>query len=155
MKNALKVSEMSSISTLEVAWENRWLWPSYWNERIFCRKVAETNKLELLKWIREEKKCEWDEETISIAARRGNLEMVKYCVANQCPVSEEVCTDAASNGRLKVLKYLHEEAKAPWDSEAIAEAYFNCKHDCLQYLLDNDCPLLDGWWYDGVHLHTF
>ena len=81
--------------------------------------------------------------------------MVKYCVANQCPISEEVCTDAASNGRLKVLKYLHEEAKAPWDSEAIAEAYFNCKHDCLQYLLDNDCPLLDGWWYDGVHLHTF
>ena len=46
VKNAFKVSEMSSISTLEVAWENRWLWPSYWDERIFCRKVAETNKLE-------------------------------------------------------------------------------------------------------------
>ena len=139
---------------LEFAWETQSLWPSYWDERRFCREVALTNKLELLKWIREEKKCEWDEETISIAARRGNLEMVKYCVANQCPVSEEVCTDAASNGRLKVLKYLHEEAKAPWDSEAIAEAYFNCKHDCLQYLLDNDCPL-PGWRYDGVHLHTF
>ena len=28
---------------------------------IFCWQVAETNKLELLKWAREEKKCEWDE----------------------------------------------------------------------------------------------
>ena len=161
LKWNFKIEEMSSISTLEVAWEH-YPWGTYdheveaeMDETLFCWKVARTNKLELLKWIREEKKCEWDEETISIAARRGNLEMVKYCVANQCPVSEEVCTDAASNGRLKVLKYLHEEAKAPWDSEAIAEAYFNCKHDCLQYLLDNDCPLLDGWWYDGVHLHTF
>ena len=153
-KKTLKIEEGKKWM-LEFAWENRSLWPSWWSERDFCWRVALTNKLELLKWIREEKKCEWDEETISIAARRGNLEMVKYCVANQCPVSEEVCTDAASNGRLKVLKYLHEEAKAPWDSEAIAEAYFNCKHDCLQYLLDNDCPLLDGWWYDGVHLHTF
>jgi len=153
-KKTLKIEEGKKWM-LEFAWENRSLWPSWWSERDFCWRVALTNKLELLKWIREEKECEWDEETISIAARRGNLEMVKYCVANQCPVSEEVCTDAASNGRLKVLKYLHEEAKAPWDSEAIAEAYFNCKHDCLQYLLDNDCPLLDGWWYDGVHLHTF
>ena len=28
-------------------------------ERDFCYEVAETNKLELLKWAREEKKCEW------------------------------------------------------------------------------------------------
>ena len=28
---------------------------------IFLLRVAETNKLELLKWAREEKKCEWDE----------------------------------------------------------------------------------------------
>ena len=164
LKETFKVKEMPSISTLEVAWEH-YPWGTYINvgeeEEIevvkpyFCWKVARTNELELLKWAREEKECEWDEWTIRTAARHGNLEMEKYCVANQCPVSEEVCTDAASNGRLKVLKYLHEEAKAPWDSEAIAEAYFNCKHDCLQYLLDNDCPLLDGWWYDGVHLHTF
>ena len=33
----------------------------YWDEKIFLRRVALTNKLELLKWAREEKKCEWDE----------------------------------------------------------------------------------------------
>jgi len=62
LKERFKVKEMSSISTLEVAWENKSLWPSYWegDETIFCWKVARTNKLELLKWAREEKECEWD-----------------------------------------------------------------------------------------------
>ena len=59
-----------------------------WSERIFCSQVAKTNKLELLKWAREEKKCEWDKWTIIAAAEQGNLEMVKYCVANECPIDE-------------------------------------------------------------------
>ena len=108
---------MSSISTLEVAWENKSLWPRDWKrERDFCYEVAETNKLELLKWAREEKKCEWDEGTINAAADQGNLEMVKYCVANECPIDEEACAYAAENGHLEVLKYLREEVKAPWYS---------------------------------------
>ena len=57
-------SEMSSISTLEVAWEHKSLWPSWWDETDFCWQVAQTNKLELLKWAREEKQCEWDSWTI-------------------------------------------------------------------------------------------
>ena len=33
-----------------------------------------------------------DEWTIEWAARQGNLEMVKYCVANECPIDDEsVC----------------------------------------------------------------
>ena len=65
----------------------------WWDERDFCWEVARTNKLELLKWAREEKKCEWDKYTINAAARQGNLEMVKYCVANECPIDEgSVCT---------------------------------------------------------------
>ena len=87
------------------------------DEPYFCCEVAETNKLELLKWAREEKKCEWDDKTINVAASQGNLEMVKYCVANECPIDEDACACAAFNGHLEVLKYLREEAKAPWDSE--------------------------------------
>ena len=60
LKGRFKVEEMSSISTLEFAWEHKSLWPSWWDETVFCSQVAKTNKLELLKWIREEKKCEWD-----------------------------------------------------------------------------------------------
>ena len=83
---------MSSISTLEVAWEH-FPWGTYDHDReeemdetYFCCEVAQTNKLELLKWAREEKKCEWCGGTIIAAASQGNLEMVKYCVANECPI---------------------------------------------------------------------
>jgi len=86
LKEKFKVEEMSSISTLEVAWENRrGLWK---DETLFCVRVACTNKLELLKWAREEKKCKWDKYTIIAAAQKGNLEMVKYCVAKKCPINE-------------------------------------------------------------------
>ena len=60
LKKRFKIEEMSSISTLEVAWENKSLWPGLGPKLSFCYRVAETNKLELLKWAREEKKCEWD-----------------------------------------------------------------------------------------------
>ena len=65
LKKKFKVREMSSISTLEVAWEHKSLWPRWMGRNIFLLEVAQTNKLELLKWIREEKKCKWDARTIS------------------------------------------------------------------------------------------
>ena len=210
LKERFKVREMSSISTLEWALENKSLWPSYWNgERTFCYRVAATNKLELLKWIREEKKCEWDEDTIGAAAEQGNLEMVKYCVANECPIDEMACVFAASEGHLEVLKYLHEEvkapwgsgtadwaagyghlhileylverkydkydeyacanaaiyghldclkylretAKAPWSSLVLQEAHNNEQPECIQYCLDNNCPLPSNWRYEGGTLY--
>ena len=55
LKKKFKIEEMSSISTLEVAWENTSLWSGdLHNERfLFCNKVARTNKLELLEWVRD------------------------------------------------------------------------------------------------------
>jgi len=67
------IHECSSISTLEWAWNH-----SRWGEEDeegnvvdqawFCKGAAGTNKLELLKWAREVKHCEWDEKTITVAA---------------------------------------------------------------------------------------
>ncbi len=131
LKERFKVKKMSSISTLEVAWET-----VYWNETDFCWKVAYTNKLELLKWAREEKKCEWDEDTISLAAHQGNLEMVKYCVANECPIDEVACAYAAQNGHLECLKYLREEVKAPWGSVTAARAALKGHLHILEYLVE-------------------
>jgi len=137
LKKKFKVEEMSSISTLEVAWENKSLWSGYlYNERSFCQKVAETNKLELLKWAREEKKCAWGRGTINPAAYHGNLEMVKYCVANECPIDEWACECAAGNGHLECLKYLREEAKAPWDLGTTARAHRNGHLHILEYLVE-------------------
>jgi hypothetical protein len=146
LKWKFEVREMSSISTLEVAWEEKSLWPSRWSERDFCYAVACTNKLELLKWAREEKKCEWNEWTINAAARQGNLEMVKYCVAKKCPIDERACARAAESGHLECLKYLREEAKAPWNRGTASMAALNGHLHILEYLVERK--------YDQFNVHA-
>ncbi len=142
LKKKLRVEEMSSISTLEVAWEHypwgklvRQYGPRR-DETWFCFQVAHTNKLELLKWAREEKECEWHVETINAVAEHGNLEMLKYCVANECPVDEDACGIAAEFGHLECLKYLHEEAKAPWEWCTAARAAEKGQLHILEYLVE-------------------
>ena len=142
LKKKFKVREMSSISTLEVAWEHFPRGTYYdeveeeMDETYFCEQVAETNKLELLKWAREEKKCEWDYRTINRAAKQDNLEMVKYCVANECPIDASACANAALHGDLEVLKYLREEAEAPWDSRTANCAAIHGHLHILEYLVE-------------------
>ena len=160
LKEKFKVEEMSSISTLEVAWEH---FPLYeydydveeeMDETYFCWKVAQTNKLELLKWAREEKECDWDEWTINEAAEKGNLEMVKYCVANECPIDEEACAYAALKGHLECLKYLREEAKAPWDSRTASWAAENGHLHILEYLVERKYDHFDEDACTGCLLYT-
>ena len=137
LKKKFKVSEMSSESTLEFALDES-LWPSDWDETTFSREVARTNKLELLKWAREEEKCKWDKRTINAAAEQGNLEMVKYCVANECPVDWRACANAALKGHLECLKYLREEVKAPWDWYTATRAAIYGHLHILEYLVERE-----------------
>ena len=137
LKENFRVKEMSSISALEIVWEHISLWPMYLeDESDFCWRVAFTNKLELIKWAREEKKCRWDKRTINVAVRQGNLEMVKYCVANECPIDGYACARAAESGHLECLKYLREEAKAPWDFKTAYWAAENGHLHILEYLVE-------------------
>jgi hypothetical protein len=155
LKKSFKVEEMSSISTLEFVWENRSLWPRHWrrDETTFCWQVACTNKLELLEWAREEKKCEWDEAkarwdswTAEWAAKNGHLHILEYLVEHKYDeYNVMACWCAAMNGHLDCLKYLRETAKAPWNSWAVEGAHEYDHPECLQYLLDNNCPLPPGW----------
>ena len=101
------VHECSSISTLELAW-NHFPWGKkdrdgeVIDQACFCMEVANTNKLEFLKWAREVKHCEWDERTINAAAFEGNIEMLKYCFSNDCPYKEkEACAQASGAGHLE------------------------------------------------------
>ena len=62
--------------------------------------------------------------------------MVKYCVANECPIDCGACAWAAKNGHLEVLKYLREEVKAPWDSWTAAWAAQSGHLHILEYLVE-------------------
>ena len=70
------------------------------------------------------------------------MEMVKYCVANECPTGTGTCACAAENGHLEVLKYLREEAEAPWDLKVLYFAHTNKHLECLRYAVEKKCP---GW----------
>ncbi len=137
------VHECSSISTLEWAWNN-----TKWGEKDdegnvidqawFCKQVAGTNKLEFLKWAREVKHCEWDEETINKAAFKGNLEMLKYCFSNGCPCDEEQsCKRAAGKGHLDCLRFLFDKVEPSRDTEKEAAEQAACKGhvDILKYFV--------------------
>jgi len=138
------VYECSSISMLEWAWNNI-NWGGKFDDGTvkdqawFCSGVARTNKLELLKWVREEKKCEWDEWTIKLAALVGNLEMLKYCFANDCPYDEDwPCRNAAGQGHLDCLRFLFDKVKPSRETEkdAAETAARQGKLDILKYFVE-------------------
>ena len=117
------VFQCSSISTLELVW-NHMSWGkkniegNVMDQAWFCSQVAATNKLELLKWAREVKQCEWDEKTITVAADKGNLEMLKYCFSNECPCDEgKSCKQAAIGGHLDCLRFLFDKVEPSRDTE--------------------------------------
>jgi len=136
--------ECSSISTLEWAWDDM-----DWGEKDdkgivinqawFCWQVAQTNKLEFLKWAREVKKCEWDEWTIHTAAHEGNLEMLKYCFDNDGPYDEkEACKLAAARGNFDCLRFLVDKVKPSRDTEKKAAMQAACsgRINILKYLVE-------------------
>ena len=73
-----------------------------------------------------------------MAARLGNLEMLKYCVENGCEVHEGTCAEAAEFGNLECLKYLHEK-NVKWDHRTVQLARENYHVECLNYALANNC----------------
>ena len=64
------------------------------------------------------------------------------------------CRFAAKYGHLDCLKYLHETAKAPWDEDTVYHARKNNHPECVQYCLDNNSPLPEGWSYANGELHV-
>ena len=138
------VHECSSISTLELVWNQMpWGKKDYRgrviNQAWFCWQVAQTNKLEFLKWAREVKQCEWDEKTITVAAFRGNLKMLRYCFSNGCPCDvEESCVQAALGGHLDCLRFLFDKLKPSRKTEKEAAIQATCGGhlDILKYFVE-------------------
>ena len=140
----VNVYECSSISTLEWAW-NHLAWGKkdtkgdVMDQAWFCWQVAETNKLEFLKWAREVKHCEWNEWTITVAADVGNLEMLQYCFSNGCPCDgKKSYIRAALEGHLDCVRFLFDKVKPSRDTEKEAAQQAACGGhvEILKYFVD-------------------
>ena len=138
------VEKVKSMQELALAWDNyrfgeiNMVGGDMTQEK-FCVQVAWTNNLDFLKWAREVKQCAWDDETIGWAASQGNLEMVKYCVENNCPMDAYACSWAVQGGHLAILKYLHEH-DCPWDSRTCEYAHDCNEIECFKYAKEQNCP---------------
>ena len=148
------IRELSSISQLELAWAyyqrggtGKYTCDGEYTktQEDFCWRVALTNDLALLRWVREEKECAWDYLTSGVAAYLGNLEMLKYCVENGCEVHEGTCAAAAKYGNLECLKYLREK-NVKWDHQTVQCARETNHVECLNYALANNCPQTEEEW---------
>jgi hypothetical protein len=108
------------------------------DQAYFCEQVPGTNKLELLKWLREVKHCEWDEKTITVAAFKGNLEMLKYCFSNECPYDEEMSCRQAAKGHLDCVRFLFDKVKPSRDTEKDSAKHATCGGhvEILKYFVD-------------------
>ena len=210
LKKRFKVREMSSISTLEFAWENKSWWSGYlWTKHLSACKLlkrinsscssgrerrksvsgmngrlmrphskviwkwssialqmsvlsmsgrvqdaAGNGHLEVLKYLREEAKAPWDWRTAF-----GRLKMVISTYSNillsvsMINMTKLRVRMQPENGHLDCLKYLRETAKAPWNYWAVRDAHYYKQPECLQYLLDNNCPLTPGWRYEHGTLY--
>ncbi|KAJ8609837.1 hypothetical protein CTAYLR_008124 [Chrysophaeum taylorii] len=69
-----------------------------------CHTAARAGQLEVLKWARAND-CPWDWRTCANAACRGHLEVLKWARANGCPWDSLTCTEAAAGGHLEVLEW--------------------------------------------------
>ncbi|CAL6391465.1 unnamed protein product [Bathycoccus prasinos] len=135
-----KAYECSSISTWNnMVWGEKSKSGRVMDQVWFCEQVAATNNLELLKWAREVKHCEWDEQTINQAARRENLEMLKYCFSNGCPCDKkESCCQAAIAGHLDCVRFLFDKVKPSRETEEkmAGEAACNGRVEILKYFVE-------------------
>ena len=89
-------------------------------------------------------KKSWDFRTAAFAAYDGHLHILEYLVERKYDKFEAFACERAAG----------KQHKAPWDSEAKLKAHENNHPECVQYLLDNNCLLPDGWRYEHGELHT-
>ena len=139
-KTKLKLSELSSISTLRLCLEESTCVEEH-GEEYFMGKIAEMNDMRFVRWAREERGLKWDKWFSSAAAELGNLDMLRYCFEHKCPIDEYTVAFTAHNGHIECLKFLREEAEVEW-SEKTACAAAEAGHlNILKYCASRNCKM--------------
>lgn len=97
--------------------------------------AAATSNLGLLQELQEEYgpgKC--SQNTFTIAAYNGDMEIINWLYENGCPWSVNACKAAASAGNLELLKWLYQRG-CPADAGTYTGAAFARRRDIMEWAL--------------------
>lgn len=103
--------------------------------------------LEMLQWMREEKKFEWDERTCAAAAE-VSLSTLQWVRERGCPWDASTIRRAAKCGRLDVIQWARQKG-CPWGSAAYIEAAWEGQYETFRWLHENGCDR-DSWAMTGA-----
>ena len=115
--------------------------------------AIENNSLVLLQYIGKRYTEHLDPYIIHFAVEFGNIQCIDYLVEHPKikplifkitnnvsgkTLAHQLCGEAHT---LSVLKHLHETLRFPWNENVIKRALSNKCNECLQYALENGCPI--------------
>jgi hypothetical protein len=102
--------------------------------------AAKRGDLEMLRWIREHG-CNWNEHSIlSEAASSGDVELAAWVKQQPGVVcNESAMVAAAAKGHTAMCEYLHAE-QCPWNESACEGAAASGYVDTLRWLHEHGCP---------------
>jgi hypothetical protein len=150
-----------SLSTLGIAaltgrfenlkWAMRNGCPYDANSRYICDEAVRGGHTRILKWLIKQG-CMYNHiNSMSLAAKKGDLEMVQYLYDRNHTLDERFCSSAARGGHLKVLQYLREK-NCPWNEDVCIYAIDNYHPKVLEWAIKNGCPRIDDEDEESVHL---
>lgn len=113
----------------------------------FMWLAAKYNRFDMLKILRENYACPWNDWVADEAIETGNFEMIKYLMENGCPFGSRSRLLAVNTGNMEIVRFVVE--KSPYldlisgtclTETASKEGYF----DVLKYLR-TECNLPCPW----------
>jgi hypothetical protein len=125
--------------TLRLAESNPECWKYLWENGCspFNDCAIHSSGLECLKH-RRSKGGRFDEMMTINAVKNGDIESLKYLREIRCPESPDLCYIAARTGNLTILKHLHQNGYV-WNGSAMVGAAKGKSVVCLKYAHENDC----------------
>jgi hypothetical protein len=96
--------------------------------------AIENHNLEIIKYLFENVKIALDQELLYITTLKGNFEILKYLVENNCPKYYDIAIVAIKCGKLNYLKYLYENNYCIIDKRALKCALINDNNECKSYI---------------------
>ncbi len=130
-----------------------------------CSHAVIGGNIDMLMFVRSHG-CEWNEETLELAAKvnqfnmvkflkkngfdidryisirvaeNGNVEIMNWLIENNYIIDDMACESASDHGHLNMLKLLKKN-NCYWDSDVCLSAATGGHLECFQWLVENGCP---------------